>query len=152
MACGIAVQRFDHIWDSSVCTLFTHSRILEQLHPQSHLTSQSVVYTASVTLQLGVWDSPAAPVIKTWRPSRPRKEESSTGAIDMSGMQGYLGRLLTAYLYIPTKNMLAATTVVLNSADCAIGGFYGGKIRLRRVGLRRRDESKDLTPIKRVKI
>jgi len=55
-----------------------------------------------------------------------------------------LGRLLTAYLYILTKDMLAATTVqVLNSADCAIGGFYGAKIRLRTVGLRHRDESKD---------
>jgi hypothetical protein len=91
MACGIAVQRFDHIWDSSVCTLFTHSRILEQLHLQSHLTSQSVVYAASVTLQPACGDSPAAPVTKTWRPSRPRKEESSTGAVDMSGKQDYFG-------------------------------------------------------------
>jgi hypothetical protein len=75
-----------------------------------------------------VWDSPAAPVIKTWRPSRPRKEESSTGTVDMSGKQGYLGRLLMAYLYILTKYMLVATTVqVLNSADCAIGGFCGGQ-------------------------
>ena len=71
----------------------------------------------------------------------------------MSGKQDYLGRLLAPYLYILTKDMLAATTVqVLNSADCAIGGFYGAKIRLRTVGLRHRDESKDLTPIKRIKI
>jgi hypothetical protein len=67
-----------------------------------------------------------------------------------------LGRLLTAYLYILTKYMLAdvrpTTVQVPNGADCAIGGSTGAKIGLRTVGLRHLDESKDLTPIKRIKI
>jgi hypothetical protein len=151
MACGVAVQRFDHIWDSSVCTLFTHSRILEQLHPQSHLISQSVV---SITLQLGVWDSPAAPVTKTWRPSRPRKEESSTGAVDMLGKQGYLGRLLAAYLYILTKCM-ARSCNSTSSKQCRLCDWWvlrGPRLGSVQFALRHRNESKDLTPIKRIKI